>query len=75
MAYVFNVPENDPYVVGEMTSMLSTISLEEEDPFLWSQILKPDAMKTQRRLALAFLVLFMNQVRYYSRIAKSATSY
>lgn len=67
LGYVFSLAEDDPYVVAEKTSMMSTVALEERDPFVWSNILKPDAVKTNRRLALSFLVLFMNQVRLYTR--------
>ncbi|KAF9887915.1 hypothetical protein FE257_009437 [Aspergillus nanangensis] len=61
LAYVFGLPEDDPYVVSERDGMLNAVAIEEENPFRWSQILKPDAVKTNYRIGLAFLVLFMNQ--------------
>lgn len=56
------MPEDDPYVIEERNAMVNAVRLEEEVPFRWSQALKPDAVKTNKRIGLAFLVLFMNQV-------------
>ncbi|KAL4939427.1 hypothetical protein BDV06DRAFT_214311 [Aspergillus oleicola] len=54
---VLGVPESPRWL---RTAMLQAVATEEENPFRWMQILKPDAVKTAHRLGLSCLVLLMN---------------
>ncbi|KAL4897972.1 general substrate transporter [Aspergillus ambiguus] len=61
LAYVFDLAMEDEYIVAERDGMLNAVALEEETPFQWSEMLKQDGVKTNYRIGIAFLVLFMNQ--------------
>ena len=64
LSYVFDLPVNDPYVVGERDAILHAVLLESTEHFNWKLLFIKDAVKTNYRVLLAFLVLFMNQVSY-----------
>lgn len=75
LSYVFDLPVNDPYVVGERDAILQAVLLEGTERFNWKVLFVKDAVKTNYRVLLAFLVLFMNQVGYdnYRHLMHTAT--
>lgn len=64
LSYVFDLPVDDHYVVGEKDAIQNAVLLEGANPFHWKLLFIKDAVKTNYRVLLAFLVLFMNQVGY-----------
>lgn len=60
---VFDLPPDDPYVLDEMAAIRAAISLEvQEGAQKYSAVFKDDALKTRRRVILAWFGLFMNQM-------------
>lgn len=58
-----DLPENDPYVMAEMESIRKVIALEEhEGAQKWTSVFKKDVLQTRKRVGLAWLGLFMNQL-------------
>lgn len=62
LSYVFDLPEDDPYIVVERDSIRNAVMLEGADRFNWKELFIKDAIKTNYRVLLAFYVLFQNQV-------------
>jgi MFS family permease len=62
MVKVHDVPKTDAYVIKECDEIVKAIEIESSSPFKWSRIFQRDALQTGYRVALACLVLFMNQV-------------
>lgn len=59
---VFDLKEDDPYVVGEMEAIRAAIAVEKgEGASTISGLFKKDLLKTRRRVFLAWFGLFMNQ--------------
>ncbi|KAJ4290580.1 hypothetical protein N0V90_010797 [Kalmusia sp. IMI 367209] len=59
---VFNLDNNDPYVVSEMDAIRAAISIETgEGAQKISGLFKKDILQTRRRVLLAWFGLFMNQ--------------
>jgi hypothetical protein len=62
MTKVYDVPENDSYILQESEEIVKAIEIESASPFKWARIFQRDALQTGHRVGLACLVLFMNQV-------------
>lgn len=59
---VFDLQENDPYVVSEIQAIRSAIAIESgEGAQKISALFKSDILQTRRRVLLAWFGLFMNQ--------------
>jgi hypothetical protein len=60
---VYNKNPNDEKIVREQADILSAINKERErGEYQWSQLLKPDAVQTNKRVLMAYLMQFMNQM-------------
>lgn len=62
LSYVFDLPVDNPYISGELDAIFNAVLLEDAGRFHWKVLFIKDAIKTNYRVLLAFLVLFMNQV-------------
>lgn len=63
LCYVFDLPGDDPYIIRERDAIFNAISLEDAGRFRLKALFVKDAIRTNYRVLLSFLVLFMNQVR------------
>ncbi|KAK4553052.1 hypothetical protein LTR86_009976 [Recurvomyces mirabilis] len=60
---VYDLPPDDEYVQSEIRSIQQVIALEShESAQSWTSIFKNDALKTRRRVILAWFGLFFNQL-------------
>lgn len=60
---VFDLKRDDPYILEEMAAIRGAISLERtEGSKGYGDIFKSDALKTRRRVILAWFGLFINQI-------------
>lgn len=46
--------------------MIDAVALERSKPFRWTNVFRPDSVRTSYRIFLACLVLFMNQASFDS---------
>lgn len=59
---VFDLPEDDEYIVGEMEAIRAAINVEKgEGSAAWTSVFKKDILQTRWRVFLAWFGLFMNQ--------------
>lgn len=59
---VFDLQEDDEYVVGEMEAIRAAINVEAyEGSGAWTSVFKKDILRTRWRVFLAWFGLFMNQ--------------
>jgi predicted MFS family arabinose efflux permease len=60
---VHDLKPDDPYVVDEMAAIRANVEMETaEGNDKFTALFKADALKTRRRVILAYFVLFMNQM-------------
>lgn len=64
LAHVFNAEENDETVQSEKNAMID-VALERSNSFRWTNVFRPDSVRTGHRIFLACLVLFMNQASFH----------
>lgn len=64
LACVYGVPEDDPFVQSEMQAIFSALEIEDREEKSQSplSIFQKDEVRTRRRIFLAWLAQFMNQV-------------
>ena len=66
---VHDLQPDDPYVVSEMDAIRAAIAIEGKDAAKIRSLFKSDILQTRRRVVLAWLGLFMNQMS--GRLMKS----
>lgn len=70
---VFDLPEDDDYIVGEIEAIRAAIAIEQgQGAQKWTGLFKKDILQTRWRVFLAWFGLFMNQWSGVSQIASEA---
>lgn len=72
---VFDLPEDDEYIVGEMEAIRLAINVEkDEGARAWTAVFKKDILQTRWRVFLAWFGLFMNQWSGINLVSNEATN-
>lgn len=64
MCQVYGTGPDDEYISTEKAAILEALEIENQNPFLWSNVFKKDRVQTGWRVCLAIMSLIFNQASF-----------